>query len=317
MIFKKQHKKKQETSNKMSSKTRAYGYWTIQLFGSRVAIPCKFMKVDVSTDEEKRIPLKQTFSGRPVRTIKILATDDKGSDENPDKVVDVSDVERVIQFSEIEKAILKDGKFMKISEFNGLDVLMTEHHNKKWKDRNVEVIGCYPMNTLGPMRFNGRQFVLCPGASSKEKVPSDANIKLFKCLQDYLKKTYFLETGSCKKYLHVRFSSNCCTAQELGALYVDENGLMRISGLHADIDINEINFPVYDSKVDEQMLSVFGQKMEKVYDDKQKEPEYNLPWFDHVRKSLEEFGVREKFVEKKSVDNSVVNENLMDALMSL
>ena len=295
-------------------KSRAYMYSTINLFGGRMSIPVKFIMAVSTSDEEKRIPLKQSFQGRPVRTIKIVAKDDKGSEENQEKIVDVSDVERVVQFAEIEKAVLKNGHLVRVSEFEGLEELMEEHHNKKWKDRTVEVLGCYPLNTLGPMKFNGRQFVLCAGASSKEKAPSEANIKMFKCLQNYLQKEQNTEG---KKYLHVRFSSNCATAQELGALYVDEEGQVRISGLIPEIDVNEVKYPSFDLKVDDQMTSVFAEKMNKVYDNQQPKASYVLTWFNYVRKALEDQGVREKFVEKTLVNNPKVDENLLDALMAI
>jgi len=298
---------------KMAEKTRAYGYWTLNLFGGRVSIPVKFMMAIATSDEDKRIPLKQSFNGRPVRTIKVISVDDKGSDDNADKIIDVEDVERVVQSAEIEKAILKNGHLVKVSEFDGLEQLIAEHHNKKWKDRTIEVLGCYALDTLEPWSYNGRQFILCPGANSKEKAPSEANVKMFKCLQDYLKRS----GPESKKYLHIRFSSNCATAQELGALYVDNKGLVRISGLVPEIDMNEVKFPTYETKVDDSMTSIFGQKMDKVYDATQAPASFVLTWFNYVRKSLEEQGVREKFVEKTVVNNPKVDASLMDTLMDI
>jgi len=286
--------------------SRAYGYYKIELFSGRLVVPCKFMLATENSDEDKRIPLKQTFNGRPVRTIKVLAVDDKGSEENKEKIIEVADVERVIQFSEIEKAVLQNGRYVKICEFKGLAELMEEHNEKK-SDRSVEVVGCHPMSLMISQRFNGRQFVLCAGESSKP--PTEANIKVFKCLQDYLKNS--------NKYLHIRFYTRCATAQEIGALFCDVDGNLRISGLLPDIDLKEINFPKYEATVDEAMTKMFAEKMSKVYNDQQEKPTYDLPWFSRIRKALELTGAIEKYVEKKVLISEKVNASLLDTLMDI
>ena len=247
-------------------------------------------KFYLSTEDHELIKTNQYYNGSVVKTVKAVPK------EGLLEVKCVDDIKEIIPWGDVQQYIDDgSGKMVPIPE--NIKAILDEHEEKK-KDKNIEIIGLYNKSELPFSRFNGRLFSVIQGAP-KEKIPTKKNLEIYQ---------YIINSLGNDKFFLISFFTRSSTAQELGALYV-ENNMLKISGLYPDISFRKPP-DVINVDINNEISNTFSDKINKFYF--KTRPSFILSWFNYVLESIQEKNPKKIL----SFRNNVI-ENTNQDLLSL
>jgi hypothetical protein len=272
---------------------RAYSYFTLQLFDGVIVLPLKLCTSYPGEDSMRSNVLTKTgIDGRPTNRIFVLAN--KGCD----KIKDVKDIERVLQWGEWETyfnaGTATKPELVPLDKFEGVAELLAQDKERS-KERDITTGGIYSLSKLKIKNYNGRHFHTYPHTEKDKTNEKWHNI--YRLLTLYLKRT--------ESFLLCTFFSK---GEELGALY-EEDGVLKIAGLYADKDLKPIaTATILKFPITKGLQKLVDDKFDKLV--KEDDPELVLEWRDFVAQSLEAKGVAnvKKIIPKKMI----VNEEELD-----
>lgn len=274
---------------------RAYGYYQLHLFDGAIILPLKFCTSYPGEDSMRSNVLTRTgVDGRPTNRIFVLAK--KGYEG---KVKKVEEIEKVLQWGEWETYLntgtVSKPELVSLDEFEGVAELF-EQDKERSKERDIMSHGIYPLSKIKIRSYNGRHFHTYPHTEKDKNNEKWHNV--YRLLAIYLK--------SKESFVLCTFFSK---GEELGALY-EEDGVLKIAGLHADKDLKPIaTASILKFPITKGLQKIVNEKFEKLQIEE--DPEFVLEWRDYVCETLENKGVSKvKNVPKKK--NKVINEEELD-----
>jgi len=272
---------------------RAYGYYQLHLFEGAVILPLKLCTSYPGEDAMRSNTLTRTgVDGRPTNRIFVLAK--KGND----KIKDVGDIERVLQWGEWETyfnaGTVTKPELVPLDKFEGVAALLAQDKERS-KERDITTGGIYPLSKLKISSYNGRHFHSYPHTEKDKANEKWHNI--YRLLVLYLKEkeSFLLCTYFAK-------------GEELGALY-EEDGVLKIAGLYATIDLKPIaTATILKFSITKGLQKLVNEKFDKLVNED--DPELVLEWRDYVNDTLEAKGVAK--TKKVLPRKKVVNEEELD-----
>lgn len=246
---------------------RAHGYYELELFKGSLRLPLKLCISYPSEDKLRATPnTKIGIDKRPLNRIYVLGK------LGTNGVHDVEDIERVVPWNSWQTYLNTGTSCKPVLEEMSEDLqLLMEKDKIKNKSKTIHSYSIHKLNTLKPYQFTGRHFHTYPH-TQKDKT-SKKNHTIYQVLYEFL-----MQNDS---YLKITYFSK---GEETGALYPD-NGVLRISGIHATNDIN--NPMMYVSvNVGDKVISSSFAKFEKLVSST--EAYFELEWRDYMRRALEE-----------------------------
>ena len=248
---------------------RAYGYFELNLFDGAIKLPLKFCTSYPGEDRLRATaPTKTGIDGRPTNRVYVLKKENLKSIEKPD------DIEKVIPWNGwtvyLNTGTATNPCLEPLSKYDGLQELL-EQDKLRSKDREITVDKFYSLESLRPYQYTGRHFHTYPHTSKIKDSENYHNI--YRLLVMYMKKH--------NVFLKITYFSK---GEELGVLYED-NGVLRIAGLHADSDLKPVQTMV-EFPITRGVQKIVYEKFDTLQAESNEELELVLEWRDYVQKSL-------------------------------